>query len=164
MVMPLDRLKPPLFCKWFYHCLCLKFCFDKYFFCCVFKLTILKPVRLSNYKLMEHGQILIRRLSARFDFLLPSYYGVNQCLSTRLGFQLQVVSTRSSYHPETISPVWFDYESPVLYVVKPVFITTWYAFIINRHNMEGVLSTQNLGYYPYYKKLVNQRCDSMSQV
>ena len=113
---------------------------------------------------MEHGQILIRRPSARFDFLLPSYYGVNRCLSTRLDFQLQVVNTGSSYNPETISPVWFDYESPVLYMVKPVFITTWYGFIINRHNIEGVISTQNLGYYPYYKKLVNQRCDSMSQV
>ena len=115
------------FCKWFYHCLCLKFCFDKYFFCCIFKPTILKPVRLSNYKLTEHGQILIWRLSARFDFLLPSYYGVNRCLSTRLGFQLQVVSTRSSYNPETIIPVWFDYESPVLYMVKPAFITTRYG-------------------------------------
>src|SRR3954466_4277605 len=62
-------------------------------------------------------------LFARFDFLLPSYYGVNRCLSTRLGFQLQVVSTGSSYNPETISPVWFDYKSPVLYMVNPVFIT-----------------------------------------
>ena len=64
---------------------------------------------------------------ARFDFLLPSYYGVNRCLSTRLDFQLQVVNTGSSYNPETISPVWFDYESPVLYMVKPVFITTRYG-------------------------------------
>ena len=89
---------------------------------------------------------------------------LNRCLSTRLGFQLQVVSTRSSYNPETINPVWFDYESPVLYVVKPVFITTWYGFIINRHNMEGVISTQDWDYHPYYRKLVNQRGDSMSQV
>ena len=29
--------------------------------------------------------------------------------------------------------------------------------------MGGVISTQDLGYHPYYKKLVNQRCDSMSQ-
>ena len=103
---------------------------------------------------MEHGQILIQRLSAQFDFLLPSYYGVNRCLSTQLGFQLQVVITRSSYNPETISPVWFDYESPVLYMVKPVFITTRYGFILNRHNMEGVISTQDWDYHPYYKKLV----------
>ena len=109
-----------------------------------------------NYKLTEHGQILIRRLSARFDFLLPSYYGVNRCLSTRLDFQLQVVNTGSSYNPETISPVWFDYESPVLYVVKLVFITTRYGFIINRHSMKGVIITQDWGYHSYYKKLVNQ--------
>ena len=113
-----------------------------------------KPVQTVNYKLTEHGQILIRRLSAWFDFLLPSYYGVNQCLSTRLSFQLQVVSTRSSYNPETISPVWFDYKSPVLYMVNPVFITARHGFIINRHNMEGVISTQDWGYHLYYKKLV----------
>ena len=35
-----------------------------------------------------------------------------------------------------------------------VFITTRHGFIINRHNMEGVISTQYLGYHPYYKKLV----------
>ena len=35
-----------------------------------------------------------------------------------------------------------------------VFITTRHGFIINRHNMEGVISTQDLGYHPYYKKLV----------
>ena len=35
-----------------------------------------------------------------------------------------------------------------------VFITTRHSFIINRHNMEGVISTQDLGYHPYYKKLV----------
>ena len=103
--------------------------------------------------MVEHGQILIRRLSARFDFLLPSYYGVNRCLSTRLDFQLQVVNTGSSYNPETISPVWFDYESPVLYMVKLVFITTRYGFIINRHNMEGVIGTQDWGYHPYYNKV-----------
>ena len=84
-----------------------------------------KPVQ--TIKLTEHGQILIRRLSARFDFLLPSYYGVNRRSLTRLDFQLQVVNTGSSYNPETISPVWFDYESPVLYMVKPVFITTRYG-------------------------------------
>ena len=70
---------------------------------------------------------LIRRPSARFDFLLPSCYGVNRCLSTRLDFQLQVVNTGSSYNLETISPVWFDYESPVLYMVKPMLITTRYG-------------------------------------
>ena len=80
-----------------------------------------------NYKLTEHGQVLIRGPSARFDFLLPSYYGVNRRSLTRLDFQLQVVNTGSSYNPETISPVWFDYESPVLYMVKPVFITTRYG-------------------------------------
>ena len=35
-----------------------------------------------------------------------------------------------------------------------VSITTRHGFIINRHNMEGVISTQDLGYHPYYKKLV----------
>ena len=58
----------------------------------------------------------------------------------------------------------FDYKSPELNMDKPVFITTRYGFIINRHNMEGVISTQDSGYHPYYKKMVNQRCDSMSQV
>ena len=96
--------------------------------------------------------------------MLPSYYGVNRCSLSRLDFQLQIVSTWSNHNPEIIHPVWFDYESPVLYMVKPVFITTRYGFIINRHNMEGVISTQDSDYHPYYKKLVNQRCDSMSQV
>ena len=49
-------------------------------------------------------------------------------------------------------------------MVNPVFITAQHGFIINRHNMEGVISTQDLGYHPYYKKLVNQQCDSMSHV
>ena len=119
-----------------------------------FLTDIVNPFQTVNYKLTEHDQLLIRGPSARFDFLLPSYYGVNRRSLTRLGFQLQVVNTGSSYNPETISPVWFDYESPVLYMVKPVFITTRYGFIINRHNMEGVISTQDLGYHPYYKKLV----------
>ena len=35
-----------------------------------------------------------------------------------------------------------------------VFITTRHGFVINWHNMEGVISTQDLGYHPYYKKLV----------
>ena len=30
--------------------------------------------------------------------------------------------------------------------------------------MVGVINTQDLGYHPYYKKLVSQRCDSMSHV
>ena len=89
---------------------------------------------------------------AKFFFLLIRFVMFsNRCLSTRLGFQLQVVSTRSNYNPETISPVWFDYESPVLYMVKPVFITTRYGFIINRHNMKGVIITQDWGYHSYYK-------------
>ena len=29
--------------------------------------------------------------------------------------------------------------------------------------MEGVISTQDWDYHPYYRKLVNQRGDSMSQ-
>ena len=80
-----------------------------------------------NYKLTEHGQVLIWGPSARFDFLLPSYYEVNRRSLTRLDFQIQVVNTGSSYNPETISSVWFDYESSVLYMVKPVFITTRYG-------------------------------------
>ena len=53
-----------------------------------------------------------------------------------------------------------DYLSGLILVVNillwsnTVFITTWHGFIINRHNMEGVISTQDLGYHPYYKKLV----------
>ena len=57
-----------------------------------------------------------------------------------------------------------DYKSPVLYMDNPVFITTRYGFTINQQDMGRVISTQNLGYHLYYKKLVNQRCDSMSQV
>ena len=48
----------------------------------------------------------------------------------------------------------FDYKSPVLYLNNPVFITTRYGFIINRQNMDGVISTQDWGYHLYYKKLV----------
>ena len=36
---------------------------------------------------------------------------------------------------------------------KPVFITTRHGFIINRHNMEGVISTQDWGYHLYYNKV-----------
>ena len=169
MVIPSEQLSIAYFCKWFLSLLLLPCCFHGLFV----SLLLLDFSYVNkhvfsgstiNYKLTEHGQVLIWRPSARFDFLLPSYYGVNRCLSTRLGFQLQVVSTRASYNLETMSPVWFDYKSPVLYMVNPVFITTRHGFIINRHNMEGVISTQDLGYHPYYKKLVNQRCDSMSQV
>ena len=69
-----------------------------------------------------------------------------------------------SYNPTLINPVWFDYKTPVLYMVNPVFITTRYGFIINQHSMKGAIITQDWGYHSYYKKLVNQRCDSMSQV
>ena len=34
---------------------------------------------------------------------------------------------------------------------KPVFITTRYGFIINRHSMKGVIITQDWGYHPHYK-------------
>ena len=45
---------------------------------------------------------------AKFFFLLIRFVMFwNRCLSTRLGCQLQVVSTWSSYNPETINPVWF---------------------------------------------------------
>ena len=47
----------------------------------------------------------------------------------------------------------FDYKSPVLYVDTPVFIITRYGFIINRQNMEGVINTQDWGYYPKYTKV-----------
>ena len=91
---------------------------------------------------------------AKFFFLLIRFVMFsNRCLSTRLGCQLQVVSTRSNYNPVIISPVWFDYKSLVLYMVNPVFITTRHGFIINRHNMEGVISTQDWGYHLYYKKV-----------
>ena len=132
MVIPSEQLSIAYFCKWFLSLLLLPCCFHGLFV----SLLLLDFSYVNkhifsgstiNYKLTEHGQVLIWRPSARFDFLLPSYYGVNRCLSTRLDFQLQVVNTGSSYNPETINPVWFDYESPVLYMVKPVFITTRYG-------------------------------------
>ena len=102
---------------------------------------------------------------AKFLFLLIRFVMfLNRCSLTRLDFQLQVVSIWSVIIRRLSTRSGFDYKSPVLYMVNPVFITTRHGFIINRHNMEGVISTQNLGYHPYYKKLVNQRCDSMSQV
>ena len=42
----------------------------------------------------------------------------------------------------------FDYKSPVLYMVNPVFITTRYGFIISRHIMEGVINASELGVLP----------------
>ena len=60
----------------------------------------------------------------------------------------------TNYNPAIINPVWFDYMSPVLYMDNPVSIITRCGFIINRHNMEGVINTQNLGYYPYSKEEV----------
>ena len=89
---------------------------------------------------------------------------INRRLLTRLGFQLQVFSTWSAIIRCLLTRSGFYYKLPVLYMDNPVFITTRYGFIINRQNMEGVISTQDWGYHPYYKKLVNQRCDSMSQV
>ena len=60
----------------------------------------------------------------------------------------------TNYNPAIINPVQFDYKSPVLYMDSPVSIITRYGFIINRHNMEGVINTQDWGYHLYYKKLV----------
>ena len=107
MVTPSDRLDKPLFANGFIIAFASIFSLIivSFIFVALLNRQSFKPAQTVNYKLMEHGQILIRRLSARFDFRLPSYYGVNRCLSTRLGFQLQVVSTRSNYNPETISPV-----------------------------------------------------------
>ena len=81
---------------------------------------------------------------------------------TRLGFQLQVVSTWSVIIRRLSARSGSDSKSPVLN--KSVFITTRNGFIINRQNMGGVINTQDLGYHPYYKKLVSQWCDSMSHV
>ena len=39
----------------------------------------------------------------------------------------------------------------ILLWINTVFITTRHGFIINRHNMEGVISTHDWAYRPYYK-------------
>ena len=60
----------------------------------------------------------------------------------------------TNHNPTIINPVRFDYKSPILYMDNPVSIITRYSFIINRHNMERVISTQDWDYHPHYKKLV----------
>ena len=70
----------------------------------------------------------------------------------------------TNYNPAIINPVWFDYMSPALYMDNPMSSITRCGFIINQHNTEGVISTQDWDYHPYYKKLVKQWCYSMSQV
>ena len=85
--------------------------------------------------------------------MLPSYYGVNRCLSTWLGFQLQVVSTRSNYKPETISPVWFDYKSPVLYMVNLVFITNPVRFYHKPAQYGRSYQYSRLGLSPLLQKV-----------
>ena len=51
----------------------------------------------------------------------------------------------SHQYDDKLSGVYYN---PVRFCYKPA-------------NMGGVISTQDLGYHPYYKKLVNQQCDSM---
>ena len=83
MVTPSDRLNKPLFANGFIIAFASIFSLItvSFIFVAFLNRQSFKPAQTANYKLMEHGQILIRRLSARFDFLLPSYYGVNRCLS-----------------------------------------------------------------------------------
>ena len=56
------------------------------------------------------------------SLLLLDFFYVNKHI-----FPVQPMIFDPPLNPETISPVWFDYESPVLYMVKPVFITTRYG-------------------------------------
>ena len=78
---------------------------------------------------------------------------INRRLLTRLGFQLQLVSTWSVIIRRLLTRSGFDYKSPVLYLNNPVFITTRYGFIINRQNMEGVINTQDWDYHLTYTKV-----------
>ena len=154
MVIPSDQLSITYFCKWFFIIAFASMLFSWFVFSLLLSDFFYVDKPLFSDSADEFDSPLIRGPSARFDFLLSSYYGVNRRSLTQLDFQLQVVNTGSSYNPETISPVWFDYKSPVLYMVNPVYFTTRHGFIINRHNMEGVISTQDWDCHPYYKKLV----------
>ena len=61
-------------------------------------------------KSLASSHAFIRQI---FSFWGLQHFMINRCLLTRPGF---------------------DYKSPVLYMDDPVFITTWYGFIINLYN------------------------------
>ena len=89
----------------------------------------------------------------RSDFLFAKYK-ITKMTGVNDPAWLSTINTRSVIIRRLLTRSGFDYKSPVLYMVNPVFITTRHGFIINRHNMEGVISTQDWGYHLCYKKLV----------
>ena len=122
MVIPSEQLSIAYFCKWFLSLLLLPCCFHGLFV----SLLLLDFSYVNkhifsgstiNYKLTEHGQVLIWRPSARFDFLLPSYYGVNRCLLQPGTVYHQPAQYERSYHYSRLGslPLLQDIGKPMMW-------------------------------------------------
>ena len=102
MVIPSEQLSIAYFCKWFLSLPLLPCCFHGLFVLCFCWISFMSTSIFFLVQPMIFDSPLIRRPSARFDFMLPSYYGVNRCslpgltFNYKLSIQDQVIIRRLS--------------------------------------------------------------------